>query len=308
MILGRRPAHGNRHGEEREPVRRVAVACVAAACLAVLCLSLALALSTALAPALAAAAAEGEPVFGITAWFVKPPRLLQESPLLVRVWGENAYGTRIESTAQIFVPEGIRVLSGQTFSVESPSTAKRAKPERKWQVLLRPEESGVYRIRGTLRIDAGPDRGVDEAEFAIALEVRGDTVLAGSPRPTRFEHVREGQRYRYADRYLVPIDSSEALLQEEIDRKPEVVRQAAAACSACAGTLPAVVPLVVMVGSDGLPREARYLDIVEIGEEIDPTIVEAAKRALAGWEFAPASSRGRPVADYLVVRVPVKAP
>lgn len=253
-------------------------------------------------------AADGEPAFGITAWFVKPPRPFRESPLLVRVWGENTYGNQVQSTAHISVPEGIQVVSGPTLSVASSSVGRRAKPERKWQILLRPLSPGVYEIRGTLRIDAGPDHGVDETDFVIPLEVRGDTVLARSPRPTRFEHVREGQRYRYAGRYLVPIDSSEAVLQDEIDQKPQVVRQEAAACSTCAGTLPAVVPLVVMVGSDGLLREARYLDIIEVGEEIDPTIVQAAKEALVKWAFAPATSRGRPVADYLVVRVPVKTP
>lgn len=261
-----------------------------------------------LAPTLAGGAAEGEPAFGITAWFVKPPRLSQESPLVVRVWGENTYGNRVESTVQISVPEGIRVVSGPTFSVASSSAGRHARSERKWKILLRPTKPGVYEIRGTLRIDAGTDRGVDEAEFAIPLEVQSDTVVAGSPRPTRFEHVQQGQRYRYADHFLVPIDSSEALLQEEIDQKPQVVRQEAAVCSVCAGTLPAVVPLVLMVGSDGLLREARYLDIIEVGEEIDPTIVQAAKEALPRWIFAPATSRGRPVADYLVVRVPVKAP
>jgi len=271
-------------------------------------LLLTIALIGALIPAPAPGAAEGEPEFGITAWFAKPPLLSKDAPLLVRVWGENAYGNPIGSTALITVPEGIRVISGATFSAVSASGGKRAKSERKWQIVLRPTDIGIYEIRGTLTIDRGPDRGVDEAEFAIPLEVRSDTSFAGPPRPTRFEHVRAGQRYRYAGSYLVPIDSSEVMLQEEIDQKPRVVHQETAACSTCAGALPARVPLVVMVGSDGLLREARYLDIIEVGEEIDPTIVRVAEEALARWVFAPATSRGRPVADYLVVRVPVKAP
>ena len=260
------------------------------------------------AHALANPGAEGEPWFGISAHFLRAPRLYGETPILVRVWGENRYGRSVTSSVHITVPEGIEVISGQTLSVTSPTGGLRAKPERKWQVVLVPRRQGSYEIRGTLKIDAGPERGVDETDFVLSLEVGPDTVIySRAPRATRFERVWEGQRYRYAGQYLVPIDSSEAVLQDEIDRRPEVVRQTAATCSACSGDLPVLVPLAVIVGKDGLPREARYLDISEEGT-IDPAIVAAAKEALPQWQFAPASSKGRPVVDFLVIRVPVKAP
>ncbi len=256
-------------------------------------------------PARANPGAEGEPSFGISAHFLRPPRLHQETPLLVRVWGENTYGGRVTGTAHISVPEGVQVVSGQTLSVSSRWGGARAKPERKWQVVLVPRRSGSYEIRGTLKIDAGPERGIDETDFVLPLEVRADTVIySRAPRPTRFEHVMEGRRFRYGGQYLVPIDSSEAVLQDEIDRRAQIVRQEAVVCSTCTGVLPAMVPLVVMVGRDGLSREARYLDISD-EETIDPTVVAAAKEALAHWEFAPAASRGRPVADFLVIRVRV---
>jgi len=187
------------------------------------------------------------------------------------------------------------------------SSRRRAQSERRWRIVVRPTRPGLYVVRGTLTIDAGEERGVDETEFVLPLEVRPDTVVyARAPRATRFENVRGGQRYRYAGRYLVPIDTTEALLEEEIDQKPKPTHQEIALCPACPGPLPALVPMVVMVGSDGTVRESRYLELDEEGT-LDPASVAAARGALEKWRFEPARSRNRPVADYTVVRVPVRA-
>ena len=69
--------------------------------------------------------------------------------------------------------------------------------------------------------------------------------------------------------------------------------------------MPTVVPFVVMVGSDGRVRESRFLDIQEQGTT-DPALVAAASAALSSWQFEPAKANGLPVADYVVVHVPVK--
>ena len=258
-------------------------------------------------PVQANPAAEGEPAFGISAYFVEAPRLLKPTPLLVRVWGEDSYLGPVVSVACVSVPPGIEVVSGDTVRVTHVSNRGRRQAERRSKIMIRPTELGSYIIRGTLRIDAGEDRGVDETEFVLSLEVRADTVLyARAPRATRFENVRGGQRYRYAGRYLVPIDSTEALLEDEIDQKPKPGLQENALCLACHGPLPAVVPLVVMVGSDGVVRDTRYLDLDEEWAA-DPASVEAARRAVEKWTFEPARAGDRPVADYVVVRVPVRA-
>ncbi|MBI4363871.1 MAG: hypothetical protein HY568_00420 [Candidatus Latescibacteria bacterium] len=68
-------------------------------------------------PARANPGAEGEPAFGISAYHVEPPQLLEATPLLVRVWGEDTYGRPIESVARVSVPDGIDVVSGDTVRV-----------------------------------------------------------------------------------------------------------------------------------------------------------------------------------------------
>lgn len=250
--------------------------------------------------------AEGEPAFGISGFFREPPKLRQATPVLIRVWGEDTNRAPVTSVTRISLPEGIEVVAGDTVGVAHFSKRPRARAERSFTIFIRPVREGTFVIRGTLEIDAGAELGIDQTDFVLPLEVRSDSVFyARAPRPTRFEKWRNGHRYRYGGPYLVPIDSSEALLQEEIDRKPSVKHEEPAFCSGCAKPLPSVVPFVVMVGSDGRPRETRFLDIDEQGS-VDPSVVAAASGVLSRWEFEPARSKGRPVADFLVVRVPVR--
>jgi len=266
-----------------------------------------IALSLEASSALANPGAEGEPAFGISGFYKFPPRLDEPSPLLVRVWGEDTYDGPVTSVARISVPDGIEVVSGDTVSVLHVSKRSRRHAGRVLQIMIRPVRPGSYVIRGSLGIDAGPDRGEDETDFVLPIDVRPDMVIyARAPRATRFENVRGGQRYRYGGRYLVPIDSTEALLEDEIVEKPKPLTQEAAICPGCTSPLPTVVPFVAMVGSDGRLRESRFLEMEDQGT-VDPDVVAAASGALARWTFEPARVGGRPVADYVVVRVPVRS-
>jgi len=258
------------------------------------------------APARAAYGAEGEPAFGISGYFQEPPRLGQPTTLLVRIWGEDSYDVPVTSVGRISIPDGIEIIAGDTVSVAHVDRHTRHRGERVVALTLRPQRYGSYLIRGWLAIDAGEAHGADETDFYLPLTIQPDTLIYGrAPRATRFENVRHGQRYRYGGRYLVPIDSTQALLEEEITAKPRATAQEAASCHTCPGPLPTVVPFVVMVGADGTVRESRFLDIQETGS-IDPALVTAASAALSSWRFEPARAGSRAVADYLVVRVPVK--
>jgi hypothetical protein len=262
--------------------------------------------SIAAAPARAGLGAEGEPAFGISGYFKSPPKLNQPTTLQIRVWGENEYEPPATSVARISIPDGIEVLSGDTVSVVHVDRRTRRRPERVFQLMIRPAHYGSYLIRGRLAIDAGEMHGSDETDFTLPLTIQPDTVTyARAPRPTRFENVRRGQRYRYGGRYLVPIDSSQALLEEEITEKAKPTVQEAASCHGCPGPLPTVVPFVVMVGSDGRVRESRFIDMQEQGTT-DPALVAAASAVLSRWQFEPAKANGLPVADYVVVHVPVR--
>src|SRR5205814_1187436 len=165
--------------------------------------------------------------------------------LLVRVWGEDSYDVPVTSVARISVPEGIRVISGDTLSIKHVNQWSRRRADRLIPIVIRPERAGSYRIRGSLEVDAGPEHGADETDFVLSVDLEQGTVAySRAPRVTRFENVRHGQRYRYAGRYLVPIDSTQALLEEEITSKAKPRSQEEASCPACPGPLPTAVPFV----------------------------------------------------------------
>jgi hypothetical protein len=173
-------------------------------------------------------------------------------------------------------------------------------------LVIRPVRAGRYVIRGRLELDAGEEHGNDQTDFNLPLTLEQDApAVAQAPRVTRYENVRHGQRYRYAGRYLVPIDSTQALLEEEITAKPKPIAEGVASCHGCAGPPRILVPFVVMVGSDGRIRDSRFLDIQEEGTT-EPNLVAAASDALSHWQFEPAKAGAMPVADYVVVRVMVE--
>jgi hypothetical protein len=257
-------------------------------------------------PARANLGAEGEPAFGISGWFKAPPRLNEPTTLLVRIWGGDAYDHPITSVARISVPEGIEVVSGDTVSVARVDRHSRKRAERVVELVIRPVRYGTFLIHGLLRIDADEEHGSDETDFSLPVTLEPDSpFVAQAPRVTRFENVRHGQRYRYAGRYLVPIDSTQALLEEEITEKPKPTLEGVGSCHGCPGPPRILVPFVVMVGSDGRIRESRFLDMQEEGTT-DPALIAAASAALSHWQFEPAKAGAAPVADYVVVRVMVE--
>jgi len=257
-------------------------------------------------PARANVGAEGEPTFGISGWFKNPPRLNEEATLLVRIWGGDAYDHPSTSVGRISIPDGITIVSGDTVSVARVDRHSRRRAERVVSLVLRPTRPGSYVIRGRLEIDAGEEHGTDQTDFNLPLTLDQDApVVVQAPRVTRYENVRHGQRYRYAGRYLVPIDSTQALLEEEITEKPKPIVEGVAACHGCAGPPKVLVPFVVMVGSDGRIRDSRFLDIQEEGTT-DSNLVAAASAELSQWQFEPAKAGATPVADYVVVRVMVE--
>src|SRR2546430_823508 len=128
------------------------------------------------APARASLGAEGEPAFGISGYFKTPPKLGQPTTLLVRVWGEDSYDVPVTSVARISVPEGIRVISGDTLSIKHVNQWSRRRADRLIPIVIRPERAGSYRIRGSLEVDAGPEHGADQTDFVLSVDLEQDTV------------------------------------------------------------------------------------------------------------------------------------
>lgn len=247
------------------------------------------------------------PAFGISAQFMDRPHYLADTGILIQVWGAPEYDSLAVGTVWAELPPGVQWASGDTLRrVQISPNTRRPPSDLRWVLRIRPYQTGPWELRFQLRVDLG-DEGVDETDFVIPIEVRIDSVRTLAPaRPTRFERVRGGQRFRWADGYLVPVEESEALLESEIVAKPRVLDPVLQPASQGAGIMPGTVPFVAIID-----REGRLVDaepIQEPGEERhDPTRIQAARKLLDRWKFTPARAPGgRAVADYVVVRVPLQ--
>ena len=246
------------------------------------------------------------PEFGISAHFMDRPRYLADLGILIQVWGAPQYDSLAVGTVRADLPPQVAWVSGDTLRhVQISPNTRRPPSDLRWVLTTRPYQTGPCELRFHLHVDLD-DEGADETDFVIPIDIRIDSVrVLAPPRPTRFERVRDGQRFRYADGYLVPIERSEALLESEIVTKPRVIGIAARPASRRTDAVPDSESFVAMID-----REGRLLAASPIqgpaGERHDPYRLRAARDLLDRWKFAPArTSAGRAVADYVVLRVPL---
>ena len=237
------------------------------------------------------------------------PRYLADTPILVRVWGAPQYDSLVVGTFRAEIPPELAWVSGDTLrGLQISPYSRRPMSDRSWVMTIRPQQTGRCELKLRLQIQLDAGHGTDETDLVIPLEVRTDTVrLIGPPHPTRFERIRDRQRFRFADGYFVPIETSEALLESWIAVKPRVLSPAPEATRGGATPRPAGLPFVVMIGKDGRLRAAEFIEEPG-GEPYDSHQIGIARSLLDGWRFAPAQAHGHAVADYLIVRVaPVPA-
>jgi TonB family protein len=140
-------------------------------------------------------------------------------------------------------------------------------------------------------------------EGVLTATASRDSVSFEQFRQVRAERMNQGQRFRYGGEHLVAIDASDDLIWSyDMERKPEPVSFPAGQCAGCTARDSTVaVQLVVTVGPDG------HVRWVESRGGPKDKILNAAVEAVKRWEFRPAAARGKPVADWAVVSVPVRS-
>lgn len=254
----------------------------------------------------------GQPRFDVTARLREQPHLGGDVGLVISVPPSTSYPKGATATVRVQIPEGINLVSGDLSWSMHPSMVWTDRRDNEREIRLLLDRTGEYAIHVFLRVEAGGDQGIDEMDLVMPITVRPDTVLYSNGYPTRIEAVRQGRRYRYAGRCLVPIDSSESIVVGDIEKPGvRVLREEVGHCGECGLREPVRVPFLAIVGSDGKLRSAEYTPTYDprikgplTGPEGSP-LVRVAREALSRWQFAPARAKGRPVAHCLEVQVTV---
>jgi hypothetical protein len=226
------------------------------------------------------------------------PRLNETARLVVHFGG--VYGDSVVGQARVRLPAGVALVSGDTLITGHP------RQELEWTLLLRSLSGGVRTIRGEMGIEEGYGR--DEGEFELEYVVGDSSSKDKLARPVRREVLMGTKRFRYGGPYLVPIDSSEHVLQEDLDRHggPTIVRRSTVADSL--GIVVAVgatdsVGCIVFVARNGSVRDIRIID----GHRKVPGLKGLIYRAfMRDWEFEPVQWQGRSRDSWVFVRVPLR--
>jgi len=236
----------------------------------------------------------GQSPCGLGAWFSDPLKVGKP----VRVWFsmDGRYNGGALGTARIRLPSGLRLLTGDTLFVGRPGS--------EWVLKAVPEGEGDYVITGSLTFTRS-DGIVDESDMRLAFSLRGEKASIEGSEPTRFETLRNGQRYRYGGRFLVPIDGAEAITQADIERSgrrasgPRVLETS---CASCKGDQ--VLPMVAFIGADGRVVGGQLRNSLRRFRE---DLVAAAMEAMGTAQYRPAQAKGKAVADWLLVDVRVRS-
>jgi hypothetical protein len=246
---------------------------------------------------------EGEPGYGIdllpTGSDLGPGGVLQ---IVATTWSVRHPGSAV-GDARILIPSEVQLEEGQTDRTVHPGRGWRGKPDKRWMIGVRLPGPGRYEFRGLLRIQGVASDEIDEAECVLAVEVQDGRIEVVRHEGVRFERLEGPDRFRYAGTCMVAIDGPEEILPGDISSRPVLISSTHAVCQACAPPLPRVVRVIVTVGVDGRVRWVRPPR--ESDKQIGPEDWAAVVSALQRFEFRPAESRSRRIADWAAVDVSI---
>lgn len=245
---------------------------------------------------------EGTPDFDV---FVQPLRYgevidaADSIELLVGVHMMPGAGER-QARVHIRPGPGLSWVSGDSVRVTRvPSNAA----VYKWTVTLKSVHEGRTEVRAGVVL--GKPGNLREMEIALPILTERAGITVQKPRIVREETVQGKQRYRYAGRYLVPIDGPEEVTTADITHGPSIARSWAARC-ACPDTSSRNLSFAVFVRANGNVHSVRFVEGATGSEGATPELIRCAESTLMAWRFQPARTSTRPVAHWLDVHVPIE--
>jgi hypothetical protein len=220
--------------------------------------------------------------------------------VVVAVGGRYYSGDAVASI-HLTLPRALVLVAGETVKT-GPLRAITGN----YTLRLLTRNPGEFEVTGRFHVDDGEQQ--DDGAFVMPVTVRADTVFAEHSRYTLLESRRRGQRFRYGDWWLVPLDSTEPPVVEHAlelhGARARVTHLASSSCRGCtAATGVDSVWFVVIVGPNGKVRDSR---VMGDQRKLAPAVVAAAKEALQSSRFRAAAVNHSPVSDWLYVAVPVR--
>ena len=148
----------------------------------------------------------------------------------------------------------------------------------------------------------------DEMDVVLPMDLTKSGPTFEIATVVRVETVRAGQRYRYGGEFLVPLDAPEEVPAGSIMERSVPRNVGEAVCSDCSSDESAELPFVVFVDAAGNVRSLRILknEASLKGHRVTPKMIASAEKAIRGWSFSPARTKGKAISDWCFVRVSVR--
>jgi hypothetical protein len=208
------------------------------------------------------------------------------------------YDSTVVAAVELHTAGTIEWLGGDSVLAAYPGRGGGGR----WRMRVRCGDGGDGRVRGLMTI-AVADSVRDEGEFELPCSDTVGVLYGEHSRYVRLETVRGRQRYRYGGLFLVPIDSSRALVQEDVEVPggvPMVVHGSVIAIEEV--ILADTVTCVAFLGDDGVVRDLRVLGVEEGNAALGAEILNALQ---AAGPLPASRAFGVPVEDWRILRIPV---
>ena len=245
---------------------------------------------------------EGTRTFSIVPQFTGVDEAGKTFTVLISMRGGD-YPEGSVAVGRIDLGPNLAWVKGDSAHTAHPSSLWTGPKDNLWTITLRAVAPGRSEVRASMRAEVGGGR-IDEMESCLEIFVAADGIRAGSVRAIREETIREGQRYRHAGRFLVPIDGPEEVTTSEIRVRAAAVLKVPATF---AGVPPKGIEVrfIAFIDPKGELHSFRVLPSSTGEDAPNPEIVSAATQALRRWKFSPARAGSKDVADWVNVRVQV---
>ena len=212
------------------------------------------------------------------------------------------YSPSTPAQVRIYVGPEVKVLEGDLRRIVHPHLGSDGS-DRGWGLRLRKKRDGPVNLQAFLLMK-GPRPGDSYLyETRLGLHVQGDTVRMVSNDMVASIRTENGRRYRYGGSFPVTLEPDDVVTGTEApDSRPRLLSDP-----------------IVRVPKKLLPAQTKVQVVASIGKTgrllwLEPVLFrppeplwQAVVRAVQGYQFSPATLRGKPVTENLTFTIQLVA-
>jgi len=242
---------------------------------------------------------EGTREFGISLWAPEGEVKVDEWAIAVTVWNAAPEPGR---DGQVRISVG---GAGTAIDGDGPRripVRKKGPLGEDWSLRIRRNGTGRVEVHGEVRFPGATPSSYELHEALLVFEVSESSVRLVESRTVRQISVRDGRKFRYAGPFLVALDDNDDEDPSQVEARPQLMQGPVIYCGGCGLLAPVEIPVVVTVGKGGKVTWVSAIGRLQ-GKIVSEASRSAIESGLAQFHFRPATSKGRPIADYASLTV-----